>query len=292
MLNTSKESYDNISIPDDKLLAAIGKGIYKKKKQQKKRMFQSFTVATAACILILFGCANIPILYTYAKEIPIIKEFVQALRIGHGGKELGNVTPVVSSDSKSVTLSFLTEGATTDEVLSYSISYHYAPVRVQIVFHGIDSSFYDLLKEKLTVVDAVADIYQIKTLQENDMAVVIVLKELYNYELMEFSNPGSLTINFYQDAYYTEEEKSPGQMIYFLRTDAILSDEEMISLLLKYQEEKPLQIRNMAGEYLLVIGEYGTKEEAEREYREIIKKYGVDNAFYVSEGTIEDVPKR
>lgn len=291
MLNTGKESYDNIDIPDDKLLAAIGKGIYKEKKQRKKRILQGFVATAAACVLILFGCANIPMIYTYAKEIPIIKEFVQALRIGHGGKVQENITPVVSSDSKSVTISFSAEGSTTGEVLSYSVSYHYAPVRVQIVFHGIDSDFYDLLKEKLAVVDAIADMYQIKTLQEDDVAFVIVLKELYNYELMEFSNPGSLTITFYQDAYYTEEEKHPGQMVYFLRTDSGLSDEELMSLLLKYQEENPTQIRNMAGEYLFVIGEYGTKEEAERKYKILAKKYGTDNAFYVSGGMIEDVPK-
>ena len=88
-------------------------------------------------------------------------------------------------------------------MLSYSVLYHYAPVRVQIVFHGIDSGFYDLLKEKLDEADAVLDMYRIKTLRENDMAFVIVLKELYNYEIMEFSDPGSMIIRFYQDAYYT-----------------------------------------------------------------------------------------
>lgn len=291
MLKTGKENYDNISIPDEKLLAAIGKGIHKEKKQRKKRIYQNFATAAAACILILFGCANIPMLYTYAKEIPIIKEFVQALRIGHGGKEQAAVTPVVTSDSKSVTLSFLAEGGVTDEVLSYSVSYHYAPVRVQVVFHGIGSGLYDLLKEKLDGIDAVADLYQIKTLQKNDVAFVIVLNELYNYELMEFSNPGSMTIRFYQDAYYTADEKRPGQMVYFLRTDAISSDDELAFLLLEYQNENVVQIRNAAGENMLVIGEYDSLTEAEQGYKEIIEKYGADTAFYVSGEKIEDVPK-
>lgn len=291
MLSTGKESYERIVIPDDKLLAAIGKGIHKEKKQRDKRMFQSFVTAAAACVLILFGCANVPMIYTYAKEIPIIKEFVQALRIGHGGKVQENVTPAVSSDSESVTFSFATEEGVTDEALSYSVSYHYAPVRVQIIFHGIDSGFYDLLNEKLADVDAVADMYQIKTLQENDMAFVIVLKELYNYEIMEFSNPGSMTIRFYQDAYYTAEEKHPGQTVYFLRTTPASSDEELDSLLLKYQEEKPVQVRDMTGKFFLVIDGYDSQEEAEQGYRAIVKKYGTDNVFYVSSGKIEDVPK-
>lgn len=291
MLNTGKESYDNISIPDEKLLAAIGKGIHREKNRRRKRMFQGSLTAAAACILLLYGCANIPVLYTYAKDIPIIKEFVQALRMGSGGKEQENVMPVVSSDSNSVTISFSEKGEVTDEVLSYSISYHYAPVRIQIVFHGAESGFFDLLKEKLDGVDAIKDIYPIKTLQENDAAFVIVLKELYNYELMEFSNPGSLTIRFYQDAYYTAEEKHPGQTVYFLRTEAVSFDETLVSLLLKYQEENPCQVRNTAGGYLLVIGGYDTQEEAEQCYKEMVKKYGADNEFYVSSGEIEAVPE-
>lgn len=291
MLNTGKESYDNISIPDEKLLAAIGKGIHREKLRHRKRILQSSLTAAVACILILYGCANIPALYTYAKEIPVIKEFVQALRAGRGGKGQENAAPVVSSDSKSVTISFSAEGEVTDEVLSYSVSCHYAPVRLQLTFHGIGDGFCDLLKQKLDGVDAVADIYPIKTLQENDAAFVIVLNELYNYELMEFFDPGSLTIRFYQDAYYTAEEKRPGQTVYFLRTDAVPFDENLVSLLMKYQEENPCQIRNTAGEYLLVIGGYDAQEEAEQRCKEMMKKYGADNGFYVSSGTIGDVPE-
>lgn len=291
MLNKGKERYDNISVPDDKLLAAIAKGIRKEKSRRRKRMFQNCVLAAAACMVMLYGCANIPVFYTHAKEIPVIKEFVRALRNGRGGERQKNVTAVVSSDSNSVTLSFLAEGEVTEEVLSYSISYHYAPVRLQIVFHEAGSGLYDLLKEKLESVDAVADLYPIKTLQENDAAFGIVLKELYNYELMEFSDPGSLTIRFYQDAYYTADEKKPGQAIYFLRTDAVSFDEKLVSLLIKYQEEKPCQIRSAAGEYLLVIGGYDTREEAERSYREMTEKYGADNIFYVDGAKIEDVPE-
>lgn len=291
MLNMGKERYDNISIPDEKLLAAIGKGLRKEKRQRKKRVFQRAAVTAAACILLLFSCSNISVLYTYAKEIPIIKEFVQALRIGRGGKEQRNVTPMVYADSRSITFSFSLDGEVTDQVLSYSISYHYAPARVQIVFHGTDSGFYDLLREKLEIMDAVADIYPIKTLAENDAAFVIVLKDLYNYELMEFSNPGSLTIRFYQDAYYTEEEKHPGQIMYFLCTDAVSFEEELVSLLLEYQEEKPEQLRNAAGEYLLVIGGYDTREEAEENYGAMTEKYGRDHAFHISSGKVEEVPE-
>lgn len=290
MLNTGREEYENISIPDDKLLAAIGRGIHKERSRRKKELLRSFLTVAAACILILFGCANIPAVYAYASGIPVIKEFVQALRIGGGGKEMGNVTAEINSDSGSVTISFFKDGEITDAVLSYSVSYHYAPARVQIVFHGIDSSFGALLEKKMSGIDAVADVYSINTLNESDFACVVVLNELYNYELMEFLNPGSLMIRFYQDAYYTADEKHPGQIVYFLRTDAVSSDKELESLLIKYQDEDPVQIKNQQGEYLFAIGRYDTEEEAQQEYRAMLKKYGVDNAFYVSSERVEDVP--
>lgn len=291
MLNAGKESYDNISIPDDKLLSAIRTGMLRGKKQRQKRFFQTFAASAASAILILFGCANIPMLYTYAEEIPIIRAFVQALQIGQGGKEQPNVTASVASDSKSVTISFFTDEGITNAALSYSVSYHYAPVRLQVVFHGIGGGFYEMLEEKLENIAAVADMYQIKALDENDTAFVIVLNELYNYELMEFSNPGSVTIRFYQDAYYTSDQKRPGQEVYFLRTNAILSDSELTSLLMKYQKEEVSQLQNASGENILVIGGYDSLPEAKQAYREITEKYGADSVFYVSGCKIEDIPR-
>lgn len=140
MLDIGKQNYENIVIPDDKLLAAIGKGIHKEKRIRGKKLIRNFTVAAAACMMLLFSCANIPALYAYANEIPFIKTFVQAFHVGSGGKELENTTVEISSDSNSITITFLLEGKITNEVASYSASYHYAPVRMQMTFHQMDSS--------------------------------------------------------------------------------------------------------------------------------------------------------
>lgn len=79
--------------------------------------------------------------------------------------------------------------------------------------------------------------------------------------------------------------------MYFLRTDAVPFEENLVSLFMKYQEENLCRIRNTAEEYLLVIGGYDTREEAEQRCKEMMKKYGADNGFYVSSGTIGDVPE-
>lgn len=211
MLNTGKEKYDNVQIDDEKLLAAIECGIRRDRLRQR-RLWMRSTVAAAACfVIILYGCANIPVLYAYACEIPVIKTFVRALRIGGGGKELENAQARISADSRSVTISFSSDGKITDEVLSYSIAYQRAPSRLQMTFPGAGDDFYSQLKSKMEGMEAVKEIYQIETSGEKGITFVVVLNRLYNYELTEYSDPGSLTIRFYQDAYYTENEKYPEQ---------------------------------------------------------------------------------
>lgn len=55
---------------------------------QKNKRLKSLTAAAASVIIILFTCANIPVFYTYAQEIPIVSMFVTAFHVGSGGKEM------------------------------------------------------------------------------------------------------------------------------------------------------------------------------------------------------------
>lgn len=272
MLNTGKESYDNISIPEDMLLKAIGRGLNKHKIQQRNKRLRHFAVSAACFVFLLFGCANIPILYTYASEIPIVKTFVQAMRIGSGGIRMDDVTVDISADSDSA-------------------EYFYAPSRLQMTFDGMDEKMYSVLEDTLRDMKAVKDIYRIHSEQEDAVSFVIVLNGLYNYELMEFTDPGSLTLDFYQDAYYTEEEKHPGETVYFLRTGALNYETTLKELLVQFMDEKPAQIKNQEGEYILVNGEYTSQEEAECAYDDFIKKYGSDFKFCIDSAEAEAVPQ-
>ena len=166
----------------------------------------------AVLLFFLLLClANIPALYSFAGEIPILRTFVQALRIGHGGEEINDVTAKISADKHSVTISFLSDGILTDHVPSYSAAYYDAPSRLKMTFQHMDEDLFSELKETLIKLNAVADVYPVMPPQEDAFSFVIVLKGIYNYELMEFSNPGSLTLRFYQDAYYTEDERPPAK---------------------------------------------------------------------------------
>ena len=209
MVNIGKEQYNEISIPDEKLLAAIGRGIRKEKRQSRARWLRNVTAAAAGFVLLLFGCANIPVLYTYASEIPIFKTFVQALRMGEGGVQMEGVEAQVSADARSITFTFLEDGKATDKVLAYSAKCREEPLRLQMTFRGLGEDSFAGLKKKLEKLDAVSEARLLPSREENVLSFEILLSGIYNYELMEFSNPGSLTLRFYQDAYHTDGEKRP-----------------------------------------------------------------------------------
>lgn len=213
------------------------------------------------------------------------------MRIGNGGIQLEDVEVSVSTDSNSATILFLSEGKATDRTLSYSAEYFHAPSRLQMTFFGMSEKAFITLKEKLSVMKAVRDIYRVQSVGEKDITFVIVLNGLYNYELMEFSHPGSLTLNFYQDAYYTEEERKPGETIYFLKTNILDYEITLKENLVKYEAENPAQIKKREGEYQIVIGEYSTREEAEAAYDKMLKKYGSKTELYIDNVKVEDIPE-
>ncbi len=283
-----KMTYETIPVPDERLRAAIHSGLRKGEKRKAFRILRNAAAAAAACFFLCFGCANIPSIYAYASEIPLVREFVQALRIGSGGKKQENVFMAVSSSADSLTFSFRTESGAAEKVIPYAVSYHYAPCRLQVSFEGLNSDYAEELAQKAAAVEAVSDVYPVHSADAGRQEFVLVLKRLYNYELMEFSNPGTLTINFYQDAYYTKDEKHPGDIVWLLRTK-VLSDRELSALQKEYASYDPQEIRTSDGEKILVIGEYDSEEEAKKAGQKLQQSHR-QSVFSPSSSPVEKVP--
>lgn len=289
MTNSGKEKYDQIPIPEDELLDAIKKGIHKKHRLQKKKRLKSLTAAAASVIIILFTCANIPVFYTYAQEIPIVSMFVTAFHVGSGGKEMPDVDIEVTGDSGNVNIFFKHEHAAAENALSYSVTYFSSPVRMEIVFYGLKNADFHRIEEELMKIDAVADVYRI-TGKENDLAFSVVLEKGYNYEVMEFSNPGSLSINFFPDAYYTEDERHPDQTVYYIRSNPVPYGKKLESLVSQYCDEHPSQVKTREGKYIIVIGEFDTEKEAKEASDTLRDKYNTEYELYVGIGKVGEGP--
>lgn len=291
MIDTGKSRYDHIPIPDSALLDAIEKGLRRGRAEARRKIVRRMAAAAAAVVLVLFSCANVPVLYSCAQGIPLLHAFVQAFRMGEGGADLGPVTTEVEGNVQSVSLSFLKDGEQTDQAPSYSISWSQAPYRLELSFHGIGTFPFGGLKDALKGLDAVADIYETVPPKEQDVSFTIVLKNGYGYELMEFSDPGSLDIRFYPDAYYAEDEYPPKQILYTVRSGAVPYGTELEELLAFYGEEQPSQVKTEEGNFLLVFGTYDTEQEAEAALEKLQGKYTADTKLCLGSVRAGDVPR-
>lgn len=295
MMDTGKELYDSIAIPDDKLIESLKKGQQKWNKKKRMLVVKRSGLAVAACFALLLITANVPAMYAYASNIPVIKTLVQALRNGSGGENIDQVSINVSVDERTITFQFLEGGLISNKVLSYSTEFHYAPARMEFSFYNVDAQYktviFNNIKNQIHSLKACKDIYMVESLDENTLSFVVQLKQLYNYELIEYNDPGEVTIQFYQDAYYTDGEKRPGQTIYLLRSSVISSTKEIQQLLKQYQNEEISQIKNEDGGFIFTIGEYNTKDEAKKALSRLQEEYGHEIHFTINQCAVEQIPK-
>ena len=260
MTDMGKEKYDSIPIPEDKLRYAIAAGMEKEQRERrrKRRRWLAGTVAAAT----LFVCANLPSVSVYAEEIPLLKLFVQAMRVGSGGEEMADVELEISGDEKNIDLAFRQGGTATEHALSYWVEEFVAPVRMELTFHGMDETAFPSLQERLLRLRGVADVYPTVPLEKEDLSFSVVLRKGYHYEVMEFSNPGALNISLYQDAYFTAEERHPQETVYFVRSAAVPYGRRLERLVERYRAEGLSQVKTAEGTYFITIGEYDRAAEA------------------------------
>ena len=290
MGNPGKERYDLIPIPDDKLLLAIDRGFAKNHRMRRMRRLRRFAVSAASVFLAVSVCVNVPSISAYAEEIPILRFFVQAFRAGEGGEDLENVAVLVEGGPREAVISFAGENGQTDRALSYSVSSHLAPARLEVIFDGAGQVDFEMIRQEILKATAVRDVYETIARRAADFSFVIALNKGYNYEVMEFADPGELTVSFYPDAYYEKGEPHPDQEIYFLRSQAVAFGDELRELLEQYWKESPVQVKAESGDYLIAVGGYDTREDAEEAAVALEERYGDDFSLYVDSGRMGEAP--
>lgn len=289
-MSAEKYAYENIEIPDDRLVQAIYGGM-KKAERSKRRQYITHSLTAAAAAFVLLLCsANIPSLYAYASELPILGEFVRALHIGSGGEATLHEDIEVEVSEHELVIHFVGDGRTTDTVVPYEARSYSAPARIALTLQSLTEEEYSKLEGQIRDMKGVADVYRTLSLEKQEISFVIVLDRLYDYEVMEQIFPGMLSIRLFQDAYYTEEERTPEQEVYYLRTKGMEQDDSMKELLEKYRQEEPAQVKTQEGSFILTIGEFSTQEEATNRLLELQKTYDGAGEFQVSCGMAKEIP--
>lgn len=290
-MSAERFAYETVEIPDDRLIQAIYKGMGQAERTKKKRRLYRTVTAAAAALALLLCSANIPSVYAYTKEIPILGEFVHALHMGSGGDVTLHEDISMEVLKNELIIRFVRKGRMTDTVVPYDVREYHAPGRIVLSLQSLTGEEYEKLEDQIREMEGVTDIYQILSTRKDTVSFVIVLERLYDYEIMEQIFPGMLSIRLFQNAYYTAEDRAPEQQVYYLRTEGMEQNESLRNLLDKYAAEEPTQVKTRDGSFILTIGEYSSEEEAEKTLSRLQKTYGGAEEFRVGSGMAKEVPE-
>lgn len=289
-MNAEKFTYENIEVPDERLIQAIYAGMGKASRMRRNRyLFRTLTAAAAAFALLLCS-ANIPSLYAYASEVPVLGEFVRALHMGGGGEKTKHQDIEAEVSEHELVIRFVDKGRAADTVVPYEVHHYLAPSRIALTLESLTEAEYEKLEGQIGQMKGIADIYRTLSMEKDKISFVIVLDRLYNYEVMEQIFPGMLSIRLFQDAYFAEGESAPEQKIFYLRTESMAQGDVLKGLLEKYRKEEPTQVKTQEGRFILTVGEFSSREEAENRLEELQKSYDGAAEFQVSSGMTKEIP--
>lgn len=290
-MSVKRSAYETVEIPDERLIQAIYKGMGEAERIRKKRRLYRIVTAAAAAFVLLLYSANIPSVYAYTKEIPVLGEFVRALHMGSGGEVTLHEDISTEVLKNELLIRFVRKGRMADTVVPYDVREYHAPGRIVLSLQSLTGEECDKLEDQIRQMEGVADIYQILSTRKDTVSFVIVLERLYDYEIMEQIFPGMLSVRLFQNAYYTAEDRAPEQQVYYLRTEGMEQNESMRKVLEKYAAEDPTQVKTREGSFILTIGEYSSEEEAEKTLSRLQKTYAGADEFRVGSGMAKEVPE-
>lgn len=285
-MNLGKEQYDNIPIParlDQVILEAIDKA-----EQDNRRIrLRRWAAGAAAVFCMLFLSANITPVYTYASQIPVIGTVVRVLHVGTGGERTDGAYADVQAEEETVQFQFERRSQELESVPVYSVTHLLAPNRIVLTLHGVRGIDYQGIRESLLATDAVQDVYRQMIGDDSMVGFVIVLNGGYTFEVTEYANPASLCLHF-----HAGQEEQPERTVYYLRSEAVPYGQALELMCERFYKDGATQLQTRQGEYIITIGQYDTREEAEAELKTLEEKYGGETGLYAASGKTDEVPEK
>lgn len=283
-MNIGKEQYDNIPIPAQ-LEQVIGEAIHRADREKRLVRLRRWIVSAAAVFCILFLGSNITPIYAYASQLPVIGSVVRVLHIGTGGERTDGAHADARAEGETVRFHFESRSQELDAVPVYSVTHLLAPSRIVLTLHGVRQIDYQAIRESLLATEAVRDVYRPMIGDDSMFGFVIVLNSGYAYEVTEFANPASLSLRFYAEA-------QPERTVYYLRSEAVPFGEALGLMCERFRAEGATQLQTRQGEYIITIGQFDTREEAEAAREALEAKYGGETGLYVASGKTDEIPEK
>lgn len=281
-MNAGREKYENISIPEG-LGAAIDSGMRRASRRRVLRAVRRTAAGAAAAVCILFAGANIMPVYSYAADIPVLGDIVRVFHVGSGGEFTDGAHAQGDAMDGKVEISFSTSDGALTGAPAYSVEHLYAPSRIVLNLHGVRGADFDSIRESFLKSEAVSDVYRNMYLDDSAISLTVVLNDGWDYEISEYAEPGTLIFGF------TEAEQSEDE-VYFLRSEAMPYGEQLGLMCEQYHAEGASQVKTVDGEYIVVIGQYASEEEALTALEALNSQHG-DTGLYVASGEANEVPE-
>ncbi|AIQ16622.1 hypothetical protein H70357_08060 [Paenibacillus sp. FSL H7-0357] len=279
-----KDRYENIKIPEQ--LASV---IYNAQKSAsaRKRSLRTMRFASliAACIMLLFT-VNIPSVSHAMSKIPVVGKIVQVLQFGGGGERTDGARVGTEAAENTLKIHFSSGNEPVANVPSYTVEQKGAPNRLIFTFNGTRQFDYETIEKDLHTLPLVKDVYRNIILDDSAMRFVVELKDGVKHSISEFKDPGYLELKLTPNG-----ESAPPHEVFSIRTGEMLLGEEMGILEELYPDEDISFIKTATGNFIAVIGEYDTVEEAKNKLKEITEHEFYNGEFYVDSWMSNESPK-
>ena len=292
MTNVGKLRYQEIPIPgnlEQVIQNAVCREEQRENRERRKATavkFRRWVTAAAAVFALLFACANIPPIYAKAAELPVLGQLVRVLHVGSGGEITdGAKASAKQAAPETVKIAFESASENMSFAPSYEVLHRSAPERMVLTLSGVRDIDFDSVKKSLLAGKAVRDVYPEMIPDDSSMGMVVVLNDGWDYKVTEYSNPGVLELKF------VPSEKRTEETVWYLRTDSMPYGEEVSAYCEMVSPEKPTQLKAQNGDYLVTVGQYSSRTEAEKALKTLQKQYG-DVKFWVSSGTGNEIPPK
>ena len=258
--NMGKHQFDAIEIPEQ-LTGTVRRGIRK----GKRTLFWRYTSSSAATLLILiFITANVPALYARAAEIPFLAPVVRMMRVGSGGSQVSGAVGTVEAGENSLTITFTDGEGKPISVPTFSAARRKLPQRIILRIHGLAEGKPLNLWEALKNQEAIADAYPLSATDETEQGVILHLKPGWECAAMQYEN--RLTLQFTWEK--PEREPETG---YVLCSKTMEPGTELAKLTEDLLWEGATQLRLSQQDYRVVLGEFPTREQAEKARKTILE---------------------
>ena len=258
--NIGKQQFETISVPAE-LSQTVCRGI---RRGKAMLLLRSASSVIAAALVIIFAAANIPSMYARAAELPLLAPIVRMMRVGSGGSRTAGAAGTVEVGAHSLTVIFTDGEGTPIPVPAFSAARRKLPRLLTLRIHGMAEEASLNLWEALSSQEAIADAYPLWSTDPAEQGVTLHLNPGWDCTVLQQGN--RLTLHFTWEA----PEMSP-ESGYVLSSPSMAPGPELAELTESLLWEGAAQLRLQGQDYRVVLGEFPTREQAEKAQKTIFE---------------------